>query len=197
MAARFITIVPNVLSSFRLALALIFPVIPVSWQLPVVICGGLSDWVDGLIARRYKATSDSGALLDAIADKLFTLSVLITLVIAGDTAWWQACIVLCRDVLVTIIAIYACLLRRPDVFRHMRPRLPGKLATSFVLIWLVTAVAGAPRGAQWGLFALAGAASVFAAGDYLVQFMRRSAELRGSEDSPDTPPNHRQTARDD
>ena len=51
----------------------------------------LSGWIRG--ARRYQATSAPGALLDAIADKLFTLSVLITIVRGDNATWWQALIV--------------------------------------------------------------------------------------------------------
>src|SRR5688572_5089393 len=76
MAAAAVKAIPNVLSSMRLALAVAFPLLPIEWRLPAMIVGGLSDWIDGLIARRYKAATSTGALLDAIADKAFTLSVL-------------------------------------------------------------------------------------------------------------------------
>jgi cardiolipin synthase len=179
MPPSLIRIVPNVLSSLRLALALVFPAIPPQWWLPAVIAGGVSDWIDGVIARRYQATSAAGALLDAIADKLLTLSVLVTLLSSGRVLWWQVAAVLCRDVVVAMIALYALSIRRYDGFRHMRPRLPGKLATSVMFIWLVAMLAGAPANANSVLLALAAAVSAVAGADYLVQFLMRPAELRG------------------
>jgi len=182
MPGRLIKIVPNVLSSFRLALALAFPLLPSGWRLPALVVGALSDWIDGLIARRYHATSVPGALLDAIADKLFTLSVLITIVMGDNARWWQALIVLSRDLAVTAIAVYALLIGRYDAFQHMRPRLPGKLTTTLVLLWMVALLAGAPIAVLWKLFALAGAMSVLARAHYLMQFVQRLPEMRAKTD---------------
>ncbi len=188
MPSRHIKIAPNVLSSARLALAFVFPVIPADWRLPTMIAGGLSDWIDGLIARRYKATSAPGALLDAIADKLFTLSVLLTMMISGEAAWWQGLVILTRDVAVALIAGYALLIGRRDAFGHMRPRLPGKLTTTAVLIWFVALLAGAPAGLNEALFAIAAGASALAGIDYLVQFTRRYAEVYAAAQPPHAPP---------
>lgn len=179
MSGSFIKIVPNVLSSMRLVLALGFWAMPVPWQLPVVIVGGVSDWLDGIIARRYLATSLAGSLLDAIADKLFTLSVLLTLIVGGQMLWWQGLVLICRDLVVAALALYALLIRRPDAFGHMRPRLPGKLTTSLIFIWLVVLLAGASPAVCWWLFGLVGLTSVLAGLDYLMQFLRRPAFLRG------------------
>jgi phosphatidylglycerophosphate synthase len=169
--------VPNVLTSLRLALACVFPLIDESWRLPAIIAGALSDWVDGLIARRYKAITASGTLLDAVADKLFTLSVLITLVASGDVVPWHAAVVLARDIIVTAIACYALLIGRFDGFRHMRPRMTGKLATTLAFLWMVSMVAPAPDGVRLLLLVVAGGASLIAALDYLAQFVRRYDEV--------------------
>ncbi len=181
MPSAFLRIVPNVISSLRLGLACVFPALPDEWRLPAILAGAASDWIDGLIARRYKAMSVPGALLDAIADKLFTLSVLITIIVTGYVMWWQAVIVLARDLAVAAIAAYVALIRRFDAFRRMRPRLPGKLATTCVFIWLVLLAAGAPAGVSWVFFALAGVMSVIAGADYFGQFVRqlREAEAHG------------------
>ena len=64
-----IGLVPNVLSGLRLVLAAGFWALPPSWRLAAVIAGGLSDWLDGFIARRFGVTSVAGGLLDGIADK--------------------------------------------------------------------------------------------------------------------------------
>ena len=179
MAAAAVKAIPNVLSSMRLALAVAFPLLPIEWRLPAMIVGGLSDWIDGLIARRYKAATSTGALLDAIADKAFTLSVLLTIIVdaAHQAHWWQGLLILVRDLTVGVIAVYAVAIRRFDAFRHMRPRLPGKLTTTFVFLWLVTVLASAPPAWQWTLFGLAAAASIVAGIDYLLQFISRYHEV--------------------
>ena len=177
MAGVLIKYVPNVLTSLRIALAFAFPLIDESWRLPAIVAGALSDWIDGLIARRYKAITTTGTLLDAIADKLFTLSVLITLVVAGEVLPWHAAIVLSRDIIVTAIACYAMLIGRFDSFRHMRPRMTGKLATTLAFLWLLAVIAGAPTGMTTTLLILAGGASLIAGGDYFAQFVQRFDEL--------------------
>ena len=177
MPAPLVKIVPNVLSTMRLALALIYPLLPSEWRLPALIGGALSDWIDGLIARRYEATSASGTLLDAIADKVFTLSVVMTATISGEVVWWQVLMVLARDLAVAGVSAWCVvILRRPDAFRHMRPRLPGKVTTTLVFLWLIAVFADAAPAVHWTLFVLAGAGSIVAAADYLRVFVMRYAE---------------------
>lgn len=179
MPAAAVKAIPNILSSLRIALAIAFPILPSEWRLPALVVGGLSDWIDGLVARRYKAATSTGALLDAIADKVFTLSVLLTVLLHGyySTQWWQGLVILARDLTVGAIALYAVIIRRFDAFRHMRPRLPGKITTTLVFLWLAALLAGAPPAMQWTLFTLAGAASVIAGLDYLLQFFSRYEQL--------------------
>ncbi|HHY49408.1 MAG TPA: threonylcarbamoyl-AMP synthase, partial [Alphaproteobacteria bacterium] len=61
-------------ATLRLGAAAAFPFVPDAWRLPLVLFAGLSDFADGLIARRYGATSFLGGVLDVAGDKLFTLS---------------------------------------------------------------------------------------------------------------------------
>ncbi len=79
--------VPNVLTSFRiLAIPLVVLVfyLPVDWARPAsgVLFGlaGVTDWLDGYLARRLNQTSSFGAFLDPVADKLMVSTALILLV---------------------------------------------------------------------------------------------------------------------
>ena len=84
-APTWIAAVPNALSIGRLLLAVVFPfVAPVTARLVLVIAGAASDGLDGYVARRWRVTSVAGGLLDGIADKAFTLSVLLTLAARGE-----------------------------------------------------------------------------------------------------------------
>ena len=176
---RPVILVPSALSALRLALGVWLPFMPEAWRLGAVAAGGLSDWADGVIARRWRAATAAGALLDAAADKLFTLAVLITLTTSGLVQPWQVALILARDLTVAAIAAYALLIGRLDSFRHMRPRLAGKLTTSAVFIWFIALLAGAPAALDNALFALAASLSAVAGGDYLWRFRHRGAEWRG------------------
>ena len=181
--ARLIALVPNVLSVGRLGLAAIFPFIPAEyeywhWRVVVVAAAGFSDWLDGFVARRYGAKSPSGALLDAVADKLFVFSVLLTLTIMEPRLleWWQMLLVIARDLAVGFVAAYVAGKRDWPAFRRLQPRLAGRLTTGFqfalflaVLIWPETTFTTVVLG-------LTVFCSVLAALDYLGQFARALRE---------------------
>jgi phosphatidylglycerophosphate synthase len=141
--------VPNMLSVLRLGLAAAFPLIPAEhehwhWRVIVVAAAGFSDWLDGFVARRWGAKSPSGVLLDAVADKLFVFSVLMTLTIKEPRLieWWQMLLVIARDLAVAFVAAYVTARRDWPAFRRLVPRLPGRLTTGFqfalflaIVIW--------------------------------------------------------------
>lgn len=176
---RLIAFVPNALSALRLVCAFGFPAAPLAWRLPIVVVGGLSDMLDGMIARRFDAGSASGALLDAIADKLMVLSVLLTLAIGGDIGWWQVALVLARDLAVGAVAAYTAVRQEWRRFRDMVPSWPGKAATLVVFAWFVALLLGALSAIEPVVFWLAAACSVTAALDYLARFVRAWVADRG------------------
>ena len=80
---------PNLLTLFRMALipvvvALYFMPIAGVYVTAVFLLAGLTDWLDGYLARRLDQTSQFGAFLDPVADKLFVAVVLVLLVSDGD-----------------------------------------------------------------------------------------------------------------
>jgi CDP-diacylglycerol---glycerol-3-phosphate 3-phosphatidyltransferase len=74
--------IPNALSLSRLALGLCFPALAVSWRLPAVAYAMLSDLADGAISRSH-GPSTLGRILDPLADKVFVLAVLATMIGEG------------------------------------------------------------------------------------------------------------------
>ena len=80
---------PNLLTLFRMAL---IPVVVALYFIPVAgvyvtavfLLAGLTDWLDGYLARRLDQTSEFGAFLDPVADKLVVAVVLVLLVSDGD-----------------------------------------------------------------------------------------------------------------
>ena len=183
---RWIRLVPNILSAMRLGLAIAFPFLAPMWRLPVVILAGLSDFIDGYIARRFHASSWQGGLLDAVADKSFVIIALLTAVGADLLEPWQAGLLLSRDIAVALIALYAVAIRQFQAFQRMAARWFGKGATLGLFALLVAVYAIGPRTQPWQhmtlwtLFILAAALSIAAAVDYVIQTVQARLALHES-----------------
>lgn len=67
------------------------------WAVVVLMISGLTDYLDGRIARRYNLTSRLGELLDPAADRLYILATLVALTIRGIVPIWLAAIIVGRD----------------------------------------------------------------------------------------------------
>lgn len=97
-------ILPNLLTLFRLALIpvyinVFFSDMPYrnTWAFLIVILAGLSDIVDGYIARRYGWTTQVGAMLDPLADKLMMLTVFLSMLLTGRISIYAAVAIFIRD----------------------------------------------------------------------------------------------------
>jgi CDP-diacylglycerol---glycerol-3-phosphate 3-phosphatidyltransferase len=62
---------------------------------------GWTDILDGYIARKFNVTSDFGALIDPLADKIFLVAVSLVLVAGGQIPAWVIALILCREFMVT------------------------------------------------------------------------------------------------
>lgn len=72
--------------------------------LALFVAAGITDWLDGHLARMWQQQSTLGRMLDPIADKLLVGATLIMLVrdgTLGGVAVWAAIIVMCREILVS------------------------------------------------------------------------------------------------
>jgi cardiolipin synthase len=99
--------VPNLLSIIRLAgvplfLWLLLGPKEDGWALVVLVGSGVTDWLDGKLARWLNQMSRFGALLDPLADRLYTLATVVAFVIRDIVPWWVAAILVGRDLLVTV-----------------------------------------------------------------------------------------------
>jgi CDP-diacylglycerol--glycerol-3-phosphate 3-phosphatidyltransferase/cardiolipin synthase len=173
--------VPNLLSALRLAIAAAFAWLPPSLRPWAILAAGLSDWLDGWIARRFQATTWAGGVLDAVADKSFVVAVLATLVHEGVFEAWQAALLLLRDLSVLVAAAYFAARREWSAFTKMPSRWFGKVTTA-VLFGLFLAVAALPeaRVAHAALLFAGIAASGLAALDYGRTFLRARASARSA-----------------
>ncbi|HET9841819.1 MAG TPA: CDP-alcohol phosphatidyltransferase family protein [Nocardioides sp.] len=96
--------VPNALSFLRLLgvplfLWLVLGPEADGWALAVLAASGISDYLDGYLARRLRQTSRLGEILDPVADRLYILAVVVGLALRDIVPWWFAIILPLRDVL--------------------------------------------------------------------------------------------------
>jgi CDP-diacylglycerol--glycerol-3-phosphate 3-phosphatidyltransferase/cardiolipin synthase len=163
--------IPNAISLSRLVLAVAFtryasePAVAVA----ILCAAGISDWLDGWLAKRLGQASQIGAILDPVCDRLFVVPVLATLVLVHGLAPWKLAVLITRDVANTLGAAAVWLLR-PDQVRGLRPRGSGKIVTS-LQFWSVVHVTLALPGFDVTLAAVA-AASMWALIDYGAQLKR-------------------------
>lgn len=106
----------------------------------VLLAAGVSDALDGYIAKNFNARTDLGAYLDPIADKTLLAGIYLALALAGWLPFWLAFMVVGRDVLIVLGVIL--IQRRNPVFRA-RPLLIGKVNTFAQLALAATTLAHA------------------------------------------------------
>jgi cardiolipin synthase (CMP-forming) len=139
MKARIWT-VPNQITLLRLGFLPIFLILisyeRYKWALLVLVIAGLSDAIDGLLARGLNQKSSLGAYLDPIADKLLLSSSFIILAFKKQIAWWLTIMVFSRDILILIVAVVILLV---SGYRPFPPSIWGKLTTACEIV-LVFAV---------------------------------------------------------
>ncbi len=75
--------------------------------LGVFIVASITDWVDGMVARKLNQTSDFGKFLDPLADKLLTISAMTMFCEWGEMPAWALMIVLAREFAVTGLRLVA------------------------------------------------------------------------------------------
>ena len=137
---------PNILTTLRLLLAL-----PLCWLilqrefeavLWVAVAAGISDGIDGWLARRLDAATRYGAIVDPLADKVMLSGAYPCMAAVALIPWWLAVLVIGRDLVIVAGALaYHSLHGRYD----MSPTRIGKLSTflqiAFALVLLLQQVA--------------------------------------------------------
>lgn len=149
MALRIWTI-PNQITFLRLGFIPLFIILVYyeryDWALGVLIVAGLTDGVDGLLARRLNQKSPLGAILDPIADKLLLSSSFFILALKGKIHWWLTILVLSRDLLLLITAAVIILVAG---YRPFPPSIYGKWTTAFQIFLVFGVVLAATVQQPW------------------------------------------------
>lgn len=139
--------IPNVLSMFRLATIPVF-----AWLVlrgdsdllaaAVLAVGGLTDYIDGALARRLGQISALGQILDPLADRLSTITVLVVFLITGIMPWWFVALLVSRDL---VMAWQMGRLKRVGI-TGLPVHFVGKLATFLLLLAFPVVLVGAGEG---------------------------------------------------
>jgi len=100
---------PNLITASRLLLTALLAILLMFEQktgMAFLCCllftiAAASDWVDGYLARRFKAVTTLGKLMDPLADKLLVATALIMLIPLGRLPAWVALVIVSRELMVT------------------------------------------------------------------------------------------------
>jgi cardiolipin synthase len=106
----------------------------------VFICAGISDAVDGYLAKRFNWQTELGAYLDPLADKLLIVSIYIALGVRNELPLWLVIAVVSRDILIVAGVLLAWLLDQPF---HVKPLGVSKANTAMQIVLAATVLADA------------------------------------------------------
>ena len=148
---------PNALTIFRLVLVpilLMTTLLPDNWSswvaLAVLVCAGITDYLDGALARRLNVISEVGRMLDPIADKLVIASAILLLLWQGSAPLVPAIVIITRELLVSGLREYLAL-----GGQKLEVNLLAKWKTTVQFIALaVLMAAGAPNLPDFGGFSI-------------------------------------------
>ena len=154
MSSRIVTL-PNLLTMLRMVLIPFFVSLlfyqRFYWALALFMIAGVTDGLDGLLARRFDQKSQLGTILDPIADKLLLVTSFIVLSMPSispqqpppshlPVPFWVTTAVISRDI---FILVGAAAINIVTGFRSFRPSLLGKLNTVVQILAIVAVLIAA------------------------------------------------------
>jgi cardiolipin synthase len=138
------------------------------------VAAGVSDAVDGFIAKRFNAQTEFGAYLDPLADKALLMSIYITLSFEGLLPRWIVIAVVSRDIMIMGAVLLSWVMNKPV---EIHPLIVSKLNTA-AQIGLAALVLGSsgfkfdPGQLKNVLLVVAGGLTIVSAAAYLVEWMK-------------------------
>jgi len=144
--------IPNLITLARiLSVPVMVWAIMTGWMLAaflLFLAAGVSDAIDGYLAKRFAMTSDLGAYLDPLADKALIVSIYVTLGVSGEIPVWLVILVVSRDIMIVGAVLLAWLVGKP---LPMKPLTVSKLNTAAQLLFagVVLATLGLRFQADW------------------------------------------------
>jgi cardiolipin synthase len=141
------------------------------------VVSGISDGVDGFIARRFDMRSEFGAYLDPLADKALLVSIYVTLAVVDVLPGWLAIVVVSRDAMIVSAILLSRVMDRPVA---IKPRLISKVNTgaqiAFATLVLATkAFGGRLGGLETAAMLVVATLTVASAAAYLAGWLKHMA----------------------
>jgi cardiolipin synthase (CMP-forming) len=180
--------IPNLITLGRVILVPIVFWLLLNGQLQAAflafVVAGISDAVDGFLAKRFGWETELGAYLDPIADKLLIVCIFIALGVTGRLPSWVVIAVVTRDVLIVIGVVLSWLMNHPT---PMKPIVVSKMNTVAQIVLAATVLADEAfnlnlRGVVIGLTWLTAVTTIASLVAYLRTWLRHmsSDETAGS-----------------
>lgn len=185
--------IPNLLTVLRMMLIPVFVSLLFyklyAWALLVFVLAGLTDGLDGLLARRFNQRSSLGTVLDPIADKLMLVTSFVVLSLPNTfpqplprhlpIPFWTTALVISRDV---FILVGATAIHLVTGFRRFRPSWLGKVNTTVQILAIIYILVAAHYPPMTGylpaVYSVVGAAAFVSGVHYIFFASRLLAEER-------------------
>jgi cardiolipin synthase len=181
---------PNLITLLRLLLVPVTVWLIISDAYALAFCAfliaGVSDAVDGHLARRMNLQTKIGTYLDPLADKALMVSVYVTLGFLKVLPAWLVILVVSRDVLIVGAIILAWLVAQP---LRVSPLMVSKINTVAQVLFVVAVLGAAAFGAPLDLLVFYGSIPVAlltaaSGGAYLLTWMRHMGETPPEDRKP-------------
>lgn len=178
---------PNLLSSLRIAIVPLFIIAVIEgrpgWAVALFTSAGVTDLLDGYIARHHQQQSVLGAYLDPAADKLLVTVAFILLSWPGvhqglRIPIWVTVLVITRDVVIVTVAL---IVRLTVGLKSFPPTSISRWNTAFqlaaILVFLLTGLTRQVDLLAWGVLAVMVALTAASGLEYAYRFIYRADEL--------------------
>jgi cardiolipin synthase len=185
--------IPNLITIARLVLVPLIVWLMITEQagaaFVVFIIAGVSDAVDGFLARTLNLRSTLGSYLDPLADKALLVSIYISLAALGDLPAWVVILVVSRDLFIVGAVMLSWMLGQP---MEMRPLIISKLNTVVQIVLAAVVLGDLALGAgleavRTILVYLVGMLTIASAAIYRVDWVRHMAAGETAAGTPDGP----------
>ena len=138
------------------------------------LAAGVSDAIDGFLAKRFHMTTVLGAYLDPLADKALIVSIYLTLGINGEIPRWLVILVVSRDIMIVGGVVLAWVMGNPF---KMRPLVVSKLNTVAQIAFACVVLGSLGFGVNVApldviLMGLVGVLTLLSVAAYLVEWVR-------------------------
>ena len=176
--------IPNLICVVRIML--VWPIVIAlldgryTLALALILLAGISDGLDGFLAKRFNWQSRLGGLLDPLADKLLLVSVFIALSMTGLVPLWLTAVVIIRDLVIVSGGVVYQWLVEPV---QPEPSIASKINTGIQLLYVLAVIGNRTAGLPPPeLLTIAGAGvfvtSTVSGLDYVVRWSGRAIRAR-------------------